>query len=154
MIVCRDPRLEVVGISDSTEQPLTHLNARLLLKRTDQPTRTGIMFGTLARFVQLRLNLLCQTLAQLDAPLVEAVDIPDGALGEGHVLVVGDEGAEGAGGDFLREDGGRGSVAQESFVRDEVGGGAFGLYFVRGFADHEGFGLGEEVGGEHSVGEG
>lgn len=108
------------------------------------------MLSALAALLQLSQDLLGQTLPQLDAPLVEAVDVPDRALGKGQVLVVGDEGAERARGDFLREDGRSRSVAEEGFVRDEFGGGAFGFDFVGGFADHEGFGLGEEVGGEHS----
>ena len=111
------------------------------------------MSRTLTPLLQLGLDLLGQALAELDAPLVEAVDVPHRALGEGEVLVVGDQRAQCGGGDFLGEDRGRGSVAEEGFVRDEVVGGAFGFDFVGGFADHEGFGLGEEVGGEHSGGQ-
>jgi hypothetical protein len=39
-------------------------------------------------------NALGQHFTQFDAPLVERVDVPDGALGEDAVLVEGDELAE------------------------------------------------------------
>ena len=90
----------------------------------------------LPRLIQLRLDLLGEGFAELDAPLVEAVDVPHRALGEGAVFVVGDQGAQGSRGDFLREDGGGGAIAEEGFVGDEVVGGAFGFDFVGGFADH------------------
>ena len=92
-----------------------------------------------------------QHLAELDAPLVEAVDVPDAALGEGDVLVVGDEGAEGARGELLREYRRRRPVAEEGLVRDELVGRALGLELRGRLADHEGLGLREEVGGEHPV---
>lgn len=59
------------------------LNPRLPLKRLDQPTRTGVMSRTLPALLQLGLDLLGQALAELDAPLVEAVDVPHRAFGEG-----------------------------------------------------------------------
>ena len=40
-------------------------------------------------------DLLGEDFAQLHAPLVEGVDVPDDALGEDAVLVEGDELAEG-----------------------------------------------------------
>ena len=93
--------------------------------------------------------LTSQNLAQLDTPLVEAVDVPDGALGESEVLVVDDQRTQSPGRDLLCEDRGRGSVAEEGFVWDELLGGPFGLDLVGSLADHEGFGLSEEVGGKH-----
>ena len=48
----------------------------------------------LFRALQLRDNALGQGLAQLDTPLVERVDAPDGPLGEDAVLVEGDEFAQ------------------------------------------------------------
>ena len=44
--------------------------------------------------LELRDNPLGQHFAQLDAPLIEGVDIPDRPLGENGVLVKGDEFAE------------------------------------------------------------
>src|SRR5215831_21303043 len=40
-----------------------------------------------SRALELRNDLLGERLAQFDAPLVEGIDLPDGALGEDAVLV-------------------------------------------------------------------
>ena len=61
-------------------------------------------------------DLAGEDLAELDAPLVEGVDVPDDALGEDLVLVEGDEGAEGAGGELVGEEGVGGVVALEGLV--------------------------------------
>src|SRR5690606_20457498 len=55
-------------------------------------------------------------LAQLDAPLVEGVDAPDGALDEDDVLVEGDELAQGRRGEFGGEDGAAGPVARRGLA--------------------------------------
>ena len=59
------------------------------------------------------------TLAQLDAPLVERVDVPDRALREDGVLVEGDELAEHFRREPLGEDRVRRAVAFENPVRHE-----------------------------------
>lgn len=100
--------------------------------------------------VRIRMIRTGQNLAQLNAPLVEAVDVPDSTLSEGDVLVVGNEGTQGTGSHLLDENVGGGAVAAEDLVWGEAGAGAFGLDLVEGLADHEGFGLGEEVGGQHA----
>ena len=46
-----------------------------------------------------------EDLAEFHAPLVERVDVPDGALCENCVLVEGDELAEDGGGERVGEDG-------------------------------------------------
>ena len=66
------------------------------------------------------------------------------------MLVVRNERTQGARGNLLCEDGGGGTVAEKGFVGNERLGRTFGGDFLRGLADHEGFGLSEEVGGEHS----
>lgn len=101
------------------------------------------------RVVKLGLNLLGQDLAELNTPLVKGVDVPDGAFGEGHVLVVGNQCTESAGSDLLGKDGGGGAVAEESLVGDELVGGTLGTDLLGGLADHEGLSLSEVVGGEH-----
>ncbi len=83
--------------------------------------------------------------------MIEGVDGPDDALGEDGVLVEGDEGAEGVGGEELGEEGVGGAVAFEDFVGDEGVGDTFGFDFFGGFAEGQGFGLGEDVGHEHVV---
>ena len=125
------------------------LQSRFLLERIDKPACARIVRVGLAALVQLSKNLLRQGLAQLNTPLVEAVDVPDGALGEGEVLVVDDQSTQGSRRDLLCEDGGGGAVAQEGLVGDELVGRALGLDFVGRLADHEGLSLGEEVGGKH-----
>lgn len=104
-----------------------------------------------ARGLQLLLDILGQNLTQFDTPLVERVDVPDGAFGEGQVLVVGDQGSQGGGGDLLSQDGGGGTVSKESLVRHQVVGSTFGLDLFRGLTDHQGLRLGKEVGGKHAL---
>jgi len=109
------------------------------------------MTRNLSLMIQFRLNLLRQALAQFHAPLVKAIDVPYRALRERDMFVIGDQGTQCPGCDLLCEDGGGGSVTEESFVWDELGGCAFGGHFFGGLANHEGFGLGKEVGCEHFV---
>jgi len=99
--------------------------------------------------VKLSLDLLGQRLAELNTPLVEAVDIPDSALGESEVLVVNDQGTKRGGSDLVSQNGRSGSVAQESLMGHEVVRSTLGLDLVRGLADHQGLSLGEEVGSKH-----
>jgi hypothetical protein len=123
----------------------------LLLEQVDESVGAAVVLADLTLALKLTKNALGELLAELDAPLVVRVDVPDGALDEGEVLVVGDQGTESAGGDLLCQDGSGGPVAEESLVGDELVGGALGLDGFRGLADHEGLGLGEEVGGEHAL---
>jgi hypothetical protein len=99
--------------------------------------------------VELSLDLLGERLSELDTPLVEAVDVPDGALGEGEVLVVDDQGTESGGCDLVGQDGGGGSVTQEGLVSDKVLGRALSLDLIGSLSDHKSLSLGEEVGGKH-----
>jgi len=57
-------------------------------------SRTGTLF-------QLTLDLLRETLAKLNTPLVEGVDVPNSALGEGSMLVVNNQSTERSRCDFL-----------------------------------------------------
>src|SRR6266702_3858827 len=96
---------------------------------------------------QFRLDLLGEDLAELDAPLVERVDVPDRALREDLVLVQGDELAEHGRGQPGGDDRGGRVVALEDAVRDDRGRGALGLDLVLRLAEGERFGLREEVRG-------
>ena len=99
--------------------------------------------------IELLEDLLGQDLAELDAPLVEAVDVPDGALGEGEVLVVDDEGAQLGGADGAAdEDRRRRAVAQEPLVRDQVVLGALGADVEVVGDGVVGLGRQNEVGGD------
>jgi len=76
----------------------TGLNLRQvgpLLESEQQTAGRAVVVSTAARGLQLSLDLLGQALSELDTPLVEGVDVPNGAFGEGDVLVVGDQGTQG-----------------------------------------------------------
>jgi hypothetical protein len=123
----------------------------LLLEEVDEGVGAAVVLADLTLAVELAKDALGELLAELDAPLVERVDVPDGALDESEVLVVGDQGTESTRGDLLGQDGGGGPVAEESLVRNELIGSALGLDGFGGLSDHEGLGLCEEVGGEHAL---
>ena len=103
---------------------------------------------------ELGQDLAGQLLAELDAPLVEAVDVPDHALDEDLVLVERDQRAQAVRRELLVEDRGGRAVAGEDLVGDELVqrlarqalllqlGARLGL----GLAEGQGLGLGEEVG--------
>ena len=57
--------------------------------------------GGLGGAFQFGEDLCGEDLAEFHAPLIEAVDVPDGSLGEDGVLVEGDELAEECGGGFV-----------------------------------------------------
>ncbi len=90
-------------------------------------------------------DALGEDFAELDAPLVEGVDVPEDALGEDAHFVEGDEAAEDEWCEFFGEDDIGRAVAVENAVRGERGGGAFGFDFGEGFAESEGLGLREDI---------
>ena len=58
-------------------------DARALLVVVDQRIRRRVVRADRAAlFAELRQNDVCELLAELDAPLVEGVDVPDDALGK------------------------------------------------------------------------
>ena len=99
--------------------------------------------------LEFRDDALGQHLAKLDAPLVEGVDLPDGALGEDRMLVKSDELAESFRRQLVGQDGVRRAVAFEDAVRDEPVRRALGFDLLRRFSERQRFGLGENVGQEH-----
>ncbi len=101
--------------------------------------------------LEFRDDALGQHLAQLDAPLVERVDVPDDALGEDAVLVERDELAERFRREPLGEDGVRRAVALEDPVRHEPIRRALGLDFLGRLAEGQRLGLGEDVRQQHVV---
>src|SRR5207253_4879634 len=86
-----------------------------------------------------------QHLAQLHAPLIEGVDVPDGALREDAVLIECHERAERLRRQPLGENGAGWPVAFESAVWHEPFRCALGPDLVRRLAKGQGFGLGEDV---------
>src|SRR5581483_2109860 len=64
------------------------------LEIVDQPVRGRIVRRDLTWRVQLRQDRLGELFAELDAPLIEGVDVPDHTLRENLVLVQRDQHAE------------------------------------------------------------
>lgn len=124
---------------------------RLLLEQVDESVGAAVVAADLALAIELAENALGKLLAELNTPLVVGVDVPDCALNESEVLVVSDQSTESTRGDLLGEDRSGRPVAEEGLVGNELAGGALFLDGFGGLADHEGLGLGEEVGGEHAL---
>lgn len=103
----------------------------------------------LALLIKLAENLLCQRLAELNTPLVETVDVPNGALREGQVLIVDNQSTQSGGCDLVGQDGSGRSVTQEGLVGHKLVGSTLSLDFIWGLADHKSLSLCEEIGGEH-----
>src|SRR3954465_1940777 len=114
-----------------------------------------VVGGAVVMQVGVRLALqfgndpLRQRLAQFHAPLVEGVDLPDGALGEDAVLVKRDEPAEGLGRQPVDKDHVRWAVALEDTMGDEPVGGAFVFDLLGSLAEGQRFGLGEHIGHQY-----
>ena len=118
----------------------------------DQRPRRGVLRGERVVVAgHRRRDLLGQLLAELHAPLVEAVDAPDDALGERDVLVERDQLAEHGRAQLGRHDRRRRTVAGEHPRRHERLVGALGPHLVGGLAERQRLRLGEEVGQEQLV---
>src|SRR5437667_11799849 len=96
--------------------------------------------------LELRNDPLGEHLAQLDAPLIERVDVPDDALGEHAVLVERDELSERLRREPLGEDRVRRTIALEHSMRNEALRRALGLDLLVRLAKSERLGLREHVG--------
>src|SRR5438445_2132383 len=101
--------------------------------------------------VKFRNDALGEHFAQLSAPLVRRIDVPDGALGEDGVLVESDELAK----RFRREPFGeeriRWAVALEDAMRHEPIRRALSFDLVGRLTEGQGFGLSEHVCQEYVV---
>src|SRR5215510_1098838 len=96
-------------------------------------------------------NLLRQHLTKLDAPLVERINAPDGALGEDGVLVERHKLAERCWRELFGEDGIRRTVTLEHPVRHQPIRCALGLDFLGRLAKGQCLGLREDVRQEYVV---
>lgn len=103
------------------------------------------------RSLELLLNVLSKNLTQLHTPLVKRVDVPDGTLGEGQVLVESNKSSQGSRRDLLSEDRSGRSVTEEGLVRHQLIRGILSLNLLRSLSDHQSFGLSEEVGSQHAL---
>lgn len=103
-----------------------------------------------ALLVELTKNLLREALAQLNTPLVEAVDVPNSTLSECQVLVVDNQSTQLGGTDSTtNKDGSGRAVTEEALVRNQLIGSTLSLHLLVSLADHEGLSLGEVVGCKH-----
>ena len=105
----------------------------------------------LARPFELAQNPRRQHLAQLHAPLVERIDIPDRALGKDRVFIQRHQLTQNRGRQHLRQDRVRRPVALKDLVRDQLGSHALGLHLLGGLAEGQRLGLGKHVGHQHVV---
>lgn len=123
----------------------------------DQAVRARIVgkfhVRVLFALFEFRDDLLRELLAEFNAPLVEAVDVPDNALRKDLVFVESDQGSESLRIDRIDEEAVCRLVAFENLVRSEHLDFFFGLagraeFFGRlgkRLAVHQGFGLRKEV---------
>ena len=101
--------------------------------------------------LELRDDTLGQDLAQLDAPLVEGVDLPDRPLGEDTMLIEGHQLAERSRSEPFGEDRAGGAIALEDPVGDEPVRRPLGLDRFGCLAESQRLGLGEDVRQEEVV---
>ena len=90
-------------------------------------------------------NPLGQLLAQLDTPLVERVDVPNGTLCKDAVLVESDESTEAFRSESLGQNRVRWAIALEDSVRHEPVRRAFRLNLLGCLAESERFRLSEDI---------
>src|SRR5437899_6851773 len=96
--------------------------------------------------LELRDDALGQDLTQLNAPLVERVKIPDGALGENRVLVEGHQFAECFRRESLNKNHVRGTVALKHSMRRQPLRRTLSLDLLSRLPKRERFCLGKDVG--------
>ena len=94
---------------------------------------------------QFRNDALGEHFAQLDAPLVERINIPNHALRENAVLVKRDERAEHLRRQALRQDRVRRTVALKNAVRHKPVRRALGFDFIGRLAKSQRLGLGKDI---------
>ena len=96
-------------------------------------------------------NPLRQLLAKLHAPLVERVDLPDGALGKHAVLVQRHQLAQRFGREPLRQNHVRRPVALKHPMRHQPVRRAFRLHLLGRFSERQRLGLREHIRHQHVV---
>src|SRR5262252_5715603 len=101
--------------------------------------------------LELRDDLLGQELTEFDAPLIERVDVPDGALGEDAVLVECNQLSQGRRSQTIHHNSVGRSVTFEHAVWDEPVGGAVGLDLHAGLPESECLGLRKYIRQQHIV---
>ncbi len=100
---------------------------------------------------ELAINIFGQYFAELYAPLIERIKLPNGALDEYFVLVEGDELAKSVRRELRYEQRSARVIAGKGFMRHEIIRYIFGAHLIGGFAESEGFCLGQHVRDELEV---
>src|ERR1700722_14751738 len=103
----------------------------------------------LFRILQLRYNPLRQGLAKLDPPLIERIDVPDGALGEHAVLVERYQLPEIRRRELVRKNRIGRAVAFENTVRNQPIRRTLGFHLLRRLPEGQRLGLRENVGQQY-----
>src|SRR5882672_3935341 len=143
--------------ADSFEAPIARrvqLSPRIpqLPVATDHVVGRAVMAERgLPLALELRDDALGQHLAQLDSPLIERVDVPDGALGKHAVLVERDELSQRFRREPLGEDRVRGTIARERPMGNKAVRRALGLDLLPRLAEGQRLGLREHVRQQHVV---
>src|SRR5260370_34634282 len=96
-------------------------------------------------------DALRQRLAQLHAPLIERIDVPDRPLGKDRVLVQSYQLAQGLWRQLFGKDRVRWTITFEYPVVNEPVGSAFCLHLFRSLAECQCLGLGANIGDQHIV---
>ncbi|VTR70981.1 conserved hypothetical protein [Desulfosarcina cetonica] len=107
--------------------------------------------GRILHALQLGGGPLGQDLAQFHAPLIEGIDVPDGALGEHAVLVERHQHSQGLRRQAFDQEGVAGAVALEDPVRREPVRRTLGFDVLQGLAESQGLALGKKVGHQKIV---
>src|SRR5262249_47482863 len=123
-----------------------------LPKATDQGVRRAVVSELRLRgALELRNDALREDLTELDAPLIERVDLPDGALREHVVLVESDERAQRFRREPLGQDRVRRTVALDPWRRHEPVRRALRLHLLGRLAEGQRLALGKDVRQQHVV---
>src|SRR3984893_16429458 len=124
----------------------------LLSIAADEGVGGTVMFELrLSGAFQLGDDSLGEDLAQLDAPLVERIDIPPRALGNHAVLVQRHQLAQRLGRQFLGNDRRRWTIAFENAMRHQPLWRPLGLDLLRGLAEGQRLALRDDVGDQNVV---
>ncbi|GMR55918.1 hypothetical protein PMAYCL1PPCAC_26113, partial [Pristionchus mayeri] len=121
------------------------------LDEGDESVGRGVVGGHGRGSRQLRLDHLSELLAQLNSPLIVAVDIPADSLHEDLVFVACDESAESERIHEGKHDRGGRAVALEHLVRGDLLGNVLLPHCLNVLAGHQSLSLSEEIGQKNLV---
>src|SRR3984893_17745723 len=127
----------------------SRLSLELVVAADQVVGRTVMAELWLGLALELGDDALGQNLAEFDAPLIEGIDVPDGALGEHAVLVERNQLSQRRRGQSVHQNGVGRPIAFEYPVRDKPSGRAFGLDLLGRFSEGERLGLRKYIRQQH-----